>query len=87
MIASRRAKHLSVVASAAVLTAVIAAPLAGTDAGPSPTRTTAWSLPNGKTDVIKAMGNTRWMANVKPTAAQFRGRYQPQLNQAQNLIT
>ena len=31
MIASRRAKHLSVIASAAVLTAAIAAPLAGTD--------------------------------------------------------
>jgi hypothetical protein len=87
MIASRRAKHLSVIASAAVLAAAIAAPLAGTDAGPSPTTTTARSLPNGKTDVIKAMGNAKWMADVKPAAAQFRGRYQLRLDQAQKLIT
>jgi hypothetical protein len=87
MTASRRPKHLSVIASAAVLAAAIAAPLAGTDAGPSPTTNTARSLPNGKTDVIKAMGNTKWMRDVKPTAARFRGRYGLQLDQARNLIT
>jgi hypothetical protein len=33
------------------------------------------------------MGNAKWMADVKPAAAQFRGRYQLRLDQAQKLIT
>jgi hypothetical protein len=72
MITSRRPKHLLLIASAAVVAAGIAAPIASAEncSGPSlgsgaaalaPTTATAISrsMPNGRTDVIKVMGNNK----------------------------
>ena len=67
----RRPKHLLLIVSAAVVAAAIAAPIASAEdySSPSPGSTAlapttatviSRSLPNGKTDVIKAMGNTKW---------------------------
>ena len=41
------------------------------------------SMPNGKTDVIKAMGNTKWALPAK----QFRGRYQLKLNEGNSVLS
>jgi hypothetical protein len=73
MITSRRPKHLLLVVSAAVVAAGIGAPIVSAEdySGPGPASgaaalapTTATvmsrSLPNGKTDLIKVMGNTKW---------------------------
>lgn len=71
MITSRRPKRLFLIVSAAVVAAGIAAPIASAEdysspgsgaAALAPTTATviSRSLPNGKTDVIKVMGNTKW---------------------------
>ena len=70
MITSRRPKHLFLIVSAAVVAVGIAAPIASAEdysspspspgaAAPAPTTATviSRSLPNGRTDVIKVMGN------------------------------
>jgi hypothetical protein len=70
---ARRPKHLLLIASAAVVAAGIAAPIVSAEdysvpipasdaAAVAPTTATvsSRSMPNGKTDVIKVMGNTKW---------------------------
>jgi hypothetical protein len=77
MITSRRPKHLLLIATSAVVAAGIAAPIASADdySGPSPASgagalapstatVSSRSLPNGKTDVIKVMGNTKGWGDV-----------------------
>lgn len=94
MITSSRPKHRLVIASAVVLAAGIAAPIASaesysgsgsdiTGVAPATATTIERSLPNGKTDVIKAMGNTKWV----PPAKQFRGRYQLKLNEGNQVLS
>jgi hypothetical protein len=85
MTTSPRPKHRFLIASAVVLAAGIAAPIASaenssgpdiTGVAPATATTIERSLPNGKTDVIKVMGNYG-----KPPAKQFRGRYQLKLTE------
>ena len=83
-----RPKHRFLIASAVVLAAGIAAPIASvenssgfgsevTGVAPATATTIERSLPNGKTDVIKVMGNYG-----KLPVKQFRGRYQLKLTEA-----
>jgi hypothetical protein len=73
MVTARHPKHLLLIASAAVLAAGIASPIASaedysgsgsgsgvTDLAPTTATAIKRSTPNGKTDVIKAMGNSKW---------------------------
>jgi hypothetical protein len=94
MTTSTHRKHLFLIASAAVLAAGIAAPIAGaenysgsgpdmTGVAPATPTTMERSLPNGKTDVIKVVGNTKWALPAK----QFRGRYQLKLNEANQVLS
>ena len=87
MTTSPRPKHRFLIASAVVLATGIAAPIASlenssgsgsdvTGVAPATATTIERSLPNGKTDVIKVMGNYG-----KPPAKQFRGRYQVKLTE------
>jgi hypothetical protein len=85
-------KHRFLIASAVVLAAGIAAPIASaenssgsgiTGVVPASAPTIERSLPDGKTDVIKAMGNTKWALPAK----QFRGRYQLKLNEGNSLLS
>jgi hypothetical protein len=92
MITSPRPKHRFLIASAVVLAVGIAAPIASaenysgsdiTGVAPATATTIERSLPNGKTDVIKAMGNTKWALPAK----QFRGRYQLKLNEGNQVLS
>jgi hypothetical protein len=69
-----------------VLAAVAGLVVSGLASAGTTKTTTARSLPNGKTDVIKVMGNTRWIADVQRPADQYRGRYQTHLGQASHLL-
>jgi hypothetical protein len=71
MVTARHPKHLLLIASAAVLAAGIASPIASaedysgsgsvvTDLAPTTATAIKRSTPNGRTDVIKAMGNSKW---------------------------
>jgi hypothetical protein len=69
MVMPRGTKQLVLIASTAPVAAGLATPAANADntwgadvtGAASPTTTSIKrSLPNGKTDVIKVMGNTRW---------------------------
>ena len=92
MTTSPRPKHRFLIASAVVLAAGIAAPIASaenssgsgvTGVAPASAPTIERSLPNGKTDVIKAMGNTKLALPAK----QFRGRYQLKLNEGNQVLS
>ena len=89
MTTSPRPNHRLLIASAVVLAIGIAAPIAsaenssgsGSDVMGVAATTIERSLPNGKTDVIKVMGNYG-----KPPTKQFRGRYQLRLTEANPVL-